>query len=267
MAESTQFEYQGHGGKLIARRWDNDDPRYVVLLCHGYGEHIGRYEYLADRLVADGGAPYGVDHLGHGKSDGERVLITDFEKVVHDFRELETTARQEHPQLPVVLIGHAMGGMIGARYAQHFGADLESVTLSGPVLGHWGTVKVLLAMDEIPEVPIDITTLSRDLSVGADYAADPLVWHGAFKRPTLEAIDKFLDAINESGQIQNVPVQWLHGSDDPLVPYDATAEGWKLIAPTDSRQKVYPGARHEIFNETNKSEVVDDVLAFINKYR
>lgn len=267
MAKSTEFEYQGHGGKLVARRWDNDDPRYVALISHGYGEHIGRYEYLADRLVADGAAVYGVDHVGHGKSDGERVLVTDFERVVHDLRELEITARAEHPQLPVVLIGHSMGGMIAARYAQHYGADLESVILSGPVIGAWDTAKVLLAMDEIPDVPLDPSALSRDPSVGAAYAEDPLVWHGAFKRPTLEAFDKTVSDINAAGPIKGTPVLWLHGTDDQLVPYEKAAEGWKLIAPAQSAQKTYDGAQHEILNETNKAEVVDDALAFINTYR
>lgn len=267
MAKSTEFDYQGHGGKLSARRWDNDEPRYVALISHGYGEHIGRYEYLASRLVADGAAVYGVDHVGHGKSEGERALVTDFEKVVHDLRELETTARAEHPQLPVVLIGHSMGAMIAARYAQHYGADLESVVLSGPVIGAWDTAKVLLAMDEIPDVPLDPSVLSRDASVGVAYAEDPLVWHGAFKRATLEAFDKTVSDINATGPIEGTPVLWLHGTDDQLVPYEKATEGWKLIAPEQSAQKAYDGAQHEIFNETNKAEVVDDALAFINMYR
>jgi len=267
MAQSTEFEYQGHGGTLVARRWDHDEPRYIALISHGYGEHIGRYEYLADRLVTDGAAVYGVDHLGHGKSAGERVLIPDFEKVVHDLRELETTARAEHPQVPVVLIGHSMGGMIAARYAQHYGADLESVVLSGPAIGGWDTAKVLLAMDEIPDVPLDPTALSRDPSVGTAYAADPLVWHGSFKRPTLEAFDATVAAINAAGQIQGTAVLWLHGTEDQLVPYAKAAEGWKLIAPERSDHKAYDGAQHEIFNEINKAEVVDDAIAFINAYR
>ncbi len=73
-----------------------ENPRYVALLCHGYGEHSGRYEYVAARLVADGAVVYAIDHAGHGLSDGERVLVEDFEKVVDDFHLLDLTARREN---------------------------------------------------------------------------------------------------------------------------------------------------------------------------
>ena len=63
---STEFDIDGHAGRLVARRWEATDPTYVALLCHGYGEHVGRYEEVATRLATDGAAVYGVDHVGHG---------------------------------------------------------------------------------------------------------------------------------------------------------------------------------------------------------
>jgi alpha-beta hydrolase superfamily lysophospholipase len=263
---STEFEIDGHAGRLVARRWEATDPTYVVLLCHGYGEHVGRYEHVATRFAEDGAAVYAVDHLGHGRSDGERVLIEDFEGVVDDVRRLDHAARAEHPLLPVVLVGHSMGGMIGARYAQRFGADLACVVLSGPVIGRWDAVTALLAAEEIPDVPIDPDTLSRDPSVGRAYVADPLVWHGAFKRPTLEALQAMIDAINSGGAVEATPVLWLHGEDDQLVPIEASRQGWAAIAGARCEQKSYPGARHEIFNETNQDEVLADALAFIHRH-
>ncbi|MFZ2528964.1 MAG: lysophospholipase [Rhodococcus sp. (in: high G+C Gram-positive bacteria)] len=264
MSETAAFTLDGHAGTLAGRRWPHENPRYVALLCHGYGEHAGRYDHVAARLGADGAVVYAIDHLGHGLSDGERVLVDDFEKVVDDFRLLESTARRENPGLPVVLIGHSMGGMIAARYAQRYGADLAAVVLSAPVLGTWAAIDALLAADEIPDTPIDPATLSRDPEVGRAYVADPLVWHGPFKRPTVQAMKNCLDTITAAGPVDTVPVLWLHGSDDGLVPIEGTVQGWAGYSGAHARSGVYTGARHEIFNETNRDEVLGDVVDFVN---
>jgi len=266
MIDAVAFTLDGHAGALAARKWVDETPRYVALLCHGYGEHCGRYEYVAARLVADGAAVYAVDHIGHGLSDGERVLIDDFEKVVDDFRLLDLTARREHPDLPVVLVGHSMGGMIAARYAQRYGAELTAVVLSGPVLGRWATVDALLAAEGIPDTPIDPSTLSRDPEVGRAYVADPLVWHGPFERTTVQALKTCIDTITAAGAVDDVPVLWLHGEDDQLVPLDGTATGWSSLAGRGSSSKTYPGARHEVFNETNRDEVLGDVVDFVGTH-
>ncbi|WP_370891689.1 alpha/beta fold hydrolase [Janibacter sp. GXQ6167] len=264
MTTRSEFTLDGGAGALAGVRWAGDEQRYIAVLVHGYGEHLGRYEWVADRLVANGAVVYGADHVGHGRSDGERVLIADFEPVVEDVRRVVEHARREHPSLPVVIIGHSMGGMIGARYLQRFGGDVVCAVLSGPVLGRWGVTE-LLDLDQIPPTPIDPATLSRDASVGAAYEADPLVWHGDFKRPTLQALATALRTINDGGTL-GVPTLWLHGSDDHLVPIEDTRYGWEQIAGDTSHAKHYEGARHEIFNETNKDEVIADVLAFIDEH-
>lgn len=265
--EQTEFGIDGHTGHLYAVHWSGDGgaPAYVALLVHGYGEHSGRYRYVAQRLVDDGAVVYALDHVGHGRSDGERVLIEDFEPVVDDVHRLEEVARAEYPWLPVVLVGHSMGGMIAARYAQRYGEGLAGVVLSGPTIGTLAIVDALLAMDEIPDIPIDPAVLSRDPAVGEAYAADPLVWHGPFKRPTLLAFTACQQAITAAGAYQR-PVLWLHGAADQLVPIEGSREGWTTYAGPRAQAKSYPDARHEIFNETNKDEVLDDVLAFVHAH-
>ncbi|NRQ35649.1 alpha/beta hydrolase [Nonomuraea sp. NN258] len=265
MAESRERTFTGTRESLVAREWPNDQPRYVVVLIHGYGEHIGRYEYVADRLVRHGAAVYGLDHMGHGKSGGDRVLIEDFEDVVTDVHAVEEHARAEHPGVPVVVIGHSMGGMIASRYAQRYGAGLAALVLSGPVIGEWAVVPTLLALDELPDVPIDPATLSRDLSVGAEYAADPLVWHGPFKRATLEAFSTTLAAITKGGSLGALPTLWVHGDDDQLVPLAGSRGGVTAIQGGEFTERIYPEARHEVFNETNKDEVLDDVTSFVDR--
>ncbi|MEV0622467.1 lysophospholipase [Nonomuraea sp. NPDC050404] len=265
MADSREHTFTGVKGRNTVREWPRDLPRYLALLVHGYGEHIGRYEYVADRLVGHGAAVHGLDHMGHGRSEGDRVLVTDFEDVVTDVHTMAEQAAAGHPGVPVVLIGHSMGGMIAARYAQRYGSELAALVLSGPVIGEWAVVPQLLAFEEPPEVPIDPDTLSRDPSVGAAYADDPLVWHGAFKRPTLEAFATALDTIAKGGTFGALPTLWVHGDDDQLVPLPGSRGGIEAVRGGDLTERIYPGARHEVFNETNKDEVLDDVTSFIDR--
>ena len=264
MAQSREWTLDGSGGRLAARTWEGDvEPAHLVLLAHGYGEHVGRYEHVAAALVAGGAAVYAVDHVGHGRSEGERVLVTDVETVVDDLHEVDRRARAEHPGLPVVLLGHSMGGLIAARYAQRFGDTLAALVLSGPLVGEWGAAAQLLALPEIPDVPLDITALSRDPAVGAAYDSDPLVWHGPFKRPTLEAIERGLAAVSAGPSLGALPVLWAHGGADPLVPVEGSRSGVEHLSAGQHVEHVYADARHEIFNEVNAEEVLADVTAFI----
>ncbi len=265
MTESREWTLKGHGGRLAGRTWSGvDTPTHLVLLAHGYGEHIGRYEHVADAFVANGAVVYGVDHVGHGRSDGERVLITDFERVVDDLHEVDRRARLEHPALPVVLVGHSMGGLIAARYAQRYTDTLTAVVLSGPLVGEWWAVGQLLALPELPDVPLDATTLSRDPAVGERYAADPLVWHGPFKRPTLEAIERALAAVEAGPSLGSLPLLWAHGEDDQLVPVAGTRRGIDRLGGEHLVERIYPEARHEIFNEIDADQVLADVTGFID---
>jgi alpha-beta hydrolase superfamily lysophospholipase len=263
--ESREWTLDGHGGRLVARTWwAGDEPSHVVLLAHGYGEHLGRYEHVAAALVANGAVVHAVDHVGHGRSEGERVLIADFEPVVDDLHEVDRRARAEHPGLPVVLLGHSMGGLIAARYAQRYGDSLAAVVLSGPLIGDWEAGGQLLALPEMPDVPLDITTLSRDPAVGKVYDADPLVWHGPFKRATVEAIDRAVAAVQAGPSLGSLPLMWAHGAADQLVPMAGSRSGVAHLRGEHYVERIYPEARHEIFNEINADEVLRDVTAFID---
>jgi len=260
----TEWIFEGQTVSIAARSWTGSTPRYMVLLAHGYGEHLGRYEHVAARLVDDGAVVVGVDHLGHGRSGGERVLVDDFETVVADLHTVDLEGRDRWPGLPVILIGHSMGGLIAARYAQRHGDTLVALVLSGPVIGRLDFVEQLLALDEIPDVPLDTTVLSRDPSVGEAYDADPLIWHGPFKRVTLKAINKSLATIAAGESLGQLPLLWIHGADDQLVPIEGSRRGVATLRGETFESHEYPGARHEIFNETNSSEVLGDVVSFIN---
>src|SRR3954470_22259451 len=205
---------QGNATEIAVSVWPNREARRVVILAHGYGEHLGRYEHVDRRLVDRGAVVACPDHIGHGRSGGDRVVITDYDAVVEDLHRVVELIRDRHPGLPLVLVGHSMGGMIGARYAQLHRDELAGLVLLGPVLGSWSAATGMLALPEIPDDPLDVSTLSRDPSVGEVYNADELVWHGPFKRPTLEALDRGLRTINDGLKLGDLPTLWVHGAED-----------------------------------------------------
>lgn len=264
MADTREHVLAGSRGPIVVREWPNPRPRCVALAIHGYGEHVGRYAGVADVLVEHGAVVFGPDHVGHGRSAGERVVIEDFEDVVADVHAVADLARATHPDLPVVLIGHSMGGLIAARYAQLHGAGLAALVLSGPVIGDWALPRHLLALDEIPDTPISPAALSRDPEVGAAYTADPLVWHGPMKRPTVEAFARMLDTVSKSGDLGRLPLLWLHGAEDRLVPLPGSRVGVEELRGDELTEHVYPGARHEVFHETNRAEVFADLIHFLD---
>ncbi|MDF3143064.1 MULTISPECIES: alpha/beta hydrolase [unclassified Streptomyces] len=264
MADTHEHVLAGSRGAIVVRAWPNPRPRYVALVVHGYGEHVGRYDEVADVLVEHGAAVFGPDHLGHGRSAGERVVIEDFEDVVADVHAVADLARATHPDLPVVLIGHSMGGLIAARYAQLHGGDLAALVLSGPVIGDWALPRRLLALDEIPDTPISPAALSRDPDVGAAYAVDPLVWHGPMKRPTVKAFTRMLETVSKGGDLGRLPLLWLHGDEDRLVPLPGSRVGIEELRGDELTERVYPGARHEVFHETNRADVFADLVRFLD---
>ncbi|MGW0876729.1 alpha/beta hydrolase [Streptomyces sp. NPDC002740] len=260
----TEHVLTGTRGTVAVREWSPPRPRRLALLVHGYGEHAGRYGELADVLTGHGAAVFAPDHMGHGRSAGERVVIEDFEDVVTDVHAVARLARAAHPDLPLVVIGHSMGGLIAARYAQRYGDTLAALVLSGPVIGGWELPGRLLAHEEIPDLPVSPAALSRDPAVGAAYAADELVWHGPMKRPTLEAFARTLRTVAEDGDIGPLPLLWLHGDQDRLVPLPGSRTGVERLSGGTPTERIYPGARHEVFNETNRAEVFADVTRFLD---
>jgi alpha-beta hydrolase superfamily lysophospholipase len=256
---------QASHGEYHVHSWGHPDAYYLVLIAHGIGEHARRYDHVADALVADGAAVYAPDHYGHGHSAGERALVADIEAYVDDLHLVAQRAGAEHPGLPVVLIGHSLGGVIATRYAQRYMHELAALVLSGPVIGGNPAFEPLLAMDPMPDVPIDLAALSRDPAVGEAYAADPLIYHGPLHRQSLQTIFDAVQTIAQGPKLE-CPTLWIHGELDPLVPYAATREAGDRLRTDQVAEKMYPGAMHEVFNETNQDEVIADVIAFIDEH-
>ncbi|MDA0185084.1 lysophospholipase [Solirubrobacter phytolaccae] len=247
-------------GRVVVRSWPVADAARLVVLVHGYGEHIGRYEHVAAALNARGASVVGPDHVGHGRSAGEPALVEDFETVVDDLHAVVEDARGS---LPVVMVGHSMGGLIATRYAQRYGSELAGLVLSGPAIGLAPVLEGWLA--DPPSDPIDGAVLSRDPAVGEAYAADPLVYHGGWKVPTLRAFIAADAAIAAGPDFGALPLLYVHGGDDQLVPVVLAQPVVERLAGPDSAVVVIDGARHEVFNETDQDATIARVAEFAER--
>lgn len=264
----TDGTFAGSEGQIYYRTKSPAEemaPTRIAVVVHGYAEHGGRYRHVADALAESGTVTLLPDHLGHGRSDGERALIVDFEHVVDDLEELVSIAEKNHPGLPIVMIGHSMGGLLTARFVQRNPKRLAGAAFLGAVLGDWKWAREVLALPELPSVDSDPNGMSRDPDVCKEYAEDPLVYHGTYKRPLLEAEVVCLDRFNDEIDQITIPVLFMHGADDPFVPPADSQDAVERMASTDKTFFVYEEARHELVNETNRAEVIRDLRDFVER--
>lgn len=259
-----EADFPGSEGSVFYRRWEPENPPdRIVQIVHGYAEHGGRYEHVAEAFTARGAVVYADDHIGHGRSDGERALITDFDDVVDDLHTLSKIARSGHPGIPLVLVGHSMGGLLSGRFGERWPDEVAGIAFCGSVIGDWQWARDVLKDPELPHVEFDPLAVSRDPDAGAAYAADPLVYHGQYKRGLLqaevEALDMFADQIDQL----TMPVAVFHGTEDPFVPYQRSVQAVHDMPTDDVTVHLYDGARHEVLNEINRDEIISDLGSWI----
>lgn len=258
--------FLGSRGSVFHDRWLPDGPaRTVVVLIHGYGEHLGLYDPLARRLAADGHAVHAFDLVGHGRSDGERAVIASWDHLVDDARHLATLARRQHPGTPLVVIGHSGGAVAATLLALRFPDLADALVLSGAPLRPLEWVESWLALDE-PETesgePVEY------MSTHPEYVHallhDPLTWKGGFRRETLLALRATwpeIDAGLAAGR-PDVPVLLVHGEADPVAPVaDARHVADRLPRAT---LRTRPGDLHDVLNEHDRDAVHEIVAGFLD---
>lgn len=259
--------FDGAEGEVFVHGWAPPAPATaVVVVVHGYAEHGARYAHVADAFASRGWATVAQDHIGHGRSAGERALIADFAHVVDDLHRTVDLAEERHPGVPLVMVGHSMGGLLTARFVQRSPARLAGAAFLGAVLGDWPWARAVLAEPALPEEPSHPDGMSRDPGVSRAYAEDPLVYHGPYKRPLLESEVATLDAFRSEVHRITLPVACFHGSADPFVPPGPTVEAVVAMPSEDKLVRIYPGARHELVNELNRREVIDDLTGAIARW-
>jgi len=251
------------------------DPTGVLLVCHGLGEHSGRYGSIEDALVPDGWAVYGLDHRGHGRSTGRRAHLDRYSDWLTDFDAFRVLVAARHPGLPLFLLGHSMGGQIALAYALDHGAGLAGLVLSAPALASnaipKAAVPVLRLLARVaPTVRpagIDPTKVSKDPAVVADYLADPLVHHG---NPTLglsSALFAQFDVLPQRSRELRLPVLLQHGSLDELTDPAGTRALEAAIGTTDLTVRWYEGLWHEIYHEPEREQPLTDLREWLAAHR
>jgi acylglycerol lipase len=260
--------------QLYAQAWlPERDPDAVVVISHGLAEHGGRYADLAARLVSSGHAVYALDHRGHGRSTGMRANIDRFSYLVSDLSAFVGRAQQQHPDAPVFLLGHSMGGAIALDCALRYLGSLRGLVLSAPALSPGEAVPPLKAWivrllsrlaPGTGALTLPATAISRDPAVVRAYQADPLVFRGAIPARTLVELLDAMAVFPESAPRLKVPVLVQHGTGDRLVPVAATRPVHERLGRAGLRTvRLYDGLYHEAYNEPERAQVIADLEAWI----
>ena len=285
---TARFTYPAGDGLLVhAYRWDAEGPvRGIVQLTHGMGEHALRYGHLAATLTAAGFVVYAQDHRGHGTTGtadgGEQGAIgaAGWGALVDDVDRLRAHARGEHPGVPLVLLGHSMGSFAVQQYLLDSSDRIDAAVLTGTA------VLDLLepAMDLDAEMDLsafnapfapartDYDWLSRDDAQVDKYVADPncgFGLDGPAVRAMFEAARPLADADRMAGIRADLPLYVAVGDQDPvngqLALAHALLDRYRAAGLTDVTFHAYEGARHEVFNETNRDEVEADLVAWLDR--
>jgi alpha-beta hydrolase superfamily lysophospholipase len=246
----------------------------VLLVVHGLAEHSGRYMNVVNHFVPLGYAVYGLDHIGHGKSEGTRVYVDRFAEYTDTLKLYFDLIRLEHPDKPVFLIGHSMGGLIGALYLLEHQDELAGAVLSGPLIKMAGDISpVVVFMGKLlstlaPKVGLTALSaegVSSDPAVVQAYVNDPLVHTGKITARLAGELIAATQRINADAARITLPLLIVQGSEDKLVDpagakllYDAVSSGDKTL-------NIYEGFYHEVCNEPECHQVLSDIEAWLGQ--
>jgi acylglycerol lipase len=261
------------GLKIFYQKWLSNHVKGVVVIAHGLGEHSDRYQHLLDQMAGHNISFYALDHRGHGRSEGKRGHVSSFNDYVNDLDILIQMARDENPNLPLLLLGHSMGGVIAFRYALSHSHKLDALILSSagliPILKvpGWQLKLVRILSRFTPGLLIanglDASGLSHDQKVVENYVNDPLVHDKVSVRWFTEFISAGQEALQRAREL-SIPLLIIHGREDPIVDYRGSEHIMERATSVDKTLYIFDGLLHETMNES--SEHRQDVLAKVGEW-
>jgi alpha-beta hydrolase superfamily lysophospholipase len=277
MKEQTGYFEGVKGLQLFYKIWSPDkSPKAILVIVHGAGEHIGRYQNMVDALVPDGFIITGYDQRGHGQSEGHRGHIDSWKDYREDIRIFLALSRSRFPGLPVFLYGHSMGSLGVLDYILHDSLGLAGAIISGTALKPKGTVapphlvllaKVLSTMAPgfLIKMKLEGSSLSHDPQVAKAYMDDPLVhWHRSVRWGTENL--KVIEWIKTRAREINLPILFLHGENDPLLDPAGAQLFFEQIEYPDKTIHIYPGGLHEPHNDLNYKQVISDLEGWMDSH-
>jgi alpha-beta hydrolase superfamily lysophospholipase len=255
------------GVEITFDRYDPEGtPRGVLHVLHGWAEHAGRYARFASAASDQGLVVYVDDHRGHGRTGVAAGGVGDLgprgmEGVLDAAHAVTQQAAADHPDLPLLVLGHSWGSFIGQHYATRWGNELAGLILTGTTLRR-GQPRTGSLNDRFAPAATPYDWLTRDPAEVQKYIDDP--WCGfetmSTTRPAPLAEPDF------SKVPEGLPIFVVNGADDPVGGAEggaALAEKYSEVGVKDVTFKSYPGGRHELLNELNRDEVTTDLLGWL----
>ncbi|MGE5381781.1 MAG: lysophospholipase [Methylocystaceae bacterium] len=259
---------------LFWHSWAVTNPRGIVVFVHGLGEHGGRYGNIINRLAGEGISFYTIDHRGHGKSQGKRGHLERFIYYIEDLKLVVDLAHRQNLGLPLVMLGHSMGGAIAGRYALEHPDDIDGLILSaaglipGTAPPGWQDklLRLLSRLAPATTFPNGLSAddLSQDREVVKAYLDDPLVHDKISARWYTEILDNTRQILKRAAEL-TMPLLVIHGSGDKIVSITGSEQVFGAARSVDKKYQAFPGLYHETMNEKQpeQSEVLDVVAEWI----
>lgn len=264
------------GTSIFHRTWSRDgEPRAIVLLVHGLGEHSGRYGHVAQVLVDAGYVVRALDHRGHGRSGGRRAFVKRYDELLHDLHQFRTIVQREHPDIPLALLGHSMGGNIAMGYTLGNQDGIAALVLSGPALqiGDDFSPFQLTVFSAIAKIApglrpqgLSDEAISRDPAVVQAYRDDPLVYGGKVSAGLGAALIGAMASFPARYDQLRLPILVLHGTDDRLADVAGSRALEAAAVNADITAHYYEGLFHEVFNEPERDQVLADLTNWLGEH-
>ncbi|MHB1355329.1 MAG: alpha/beta hydrolase [Anaerolineae bacterium] len=269
--------FQGiRNARIYHQCWLPDgEVRAVLLMVHGLGEHSGRYMNIVNHLIPLGYAFYGLDHLGHGQSEGMRKHIEHFEDYTETLKTFVDSVQRCHLGKPIVLVGHSMGELIAAFYLLDHQVGLAGAVLSGIVAKEpANTSPATVALGKIlsgiaPKLrflDLEFPALCRDPSVVQAYIDDPLV---CCEKATVRLAVELLRAtqyVQANAAAIKLPILLLQGSADRIVDPAGARMLYDAVSSEDKTLKMYDGMFHEVYNEPERVMALHDLETWLEAH-
>ncbi|MEW8978631.1 MAG: lysophospholipase [Symbiobacterium sp.] len=265
----------GRGGlSLYYRVWEPEQATGSLVLVHGAGEHVGRYEHVAAWFAARGFAVWAMDHRGHGRSEGVRMHVDRFDDYLADLRGFVSLVTEASGR--PVMIGHSMGGLIAYRYAASYPETISALVLSSP----WFLSRAKVSRAEQALAPL-LAVIAPRLQVksgippeactrNAERIAldqkDPLRCQTATPRWFVECTRAAAECRTAVIFPDGVPALFLVAGADQLVDPEVTRQVFDRIGYADKQFKLYPEKYHEIFNDPGYEEVFAEILSWLEAH-
>lgn len=269
MKHTEGFFKDAHGANIYYQVWlPEDDVKAVLLIVHGLAEHCGRYMNVVNHFVPLGYAVYGLDHIGHGKSEGQRVFVERFEDWITTIKMYFDMIQSWQPEKKVFIVGHSMGGLISTAYLCEYQQELAGAVISAPLIKVGDSVSPItvflgkILSNLTPRaglMALDASAVSRDPEVVKAYVNDPLVFTGKMTYRLGAEMINTMQRLSTEMNLITLPLIIIQGSADKLVDPAGSKLLYESVRSADKTLKIYDGLYHEVFNEPERYVVLGDV--------